>query len=118
MRLRRVLAVDFRTSIDTHLRFLRTTEPQFQRSLKKDDVICLLSRRGNQLAFVWDLDLLGIQRGERIEVTRCVRLRLSRGAWNPLMLANYAEHVGLTLTGLARFEDHMKRMTKRSRTAA
>lgn len=100
--------------MDTHLRALRKTEPQFHRTLKTDDVVCFLSKRRNQIAFVWNLDLYGINKGKRVEITRCVRLRLSQGTWNPLMLANYAERVGLTLTGLARFEDHMKHLVRKA----
>jgi len=32
------------------------------------------------------------------------RLRISGGAWSPLMLQNYANAVGLNLVGIKRFE--------------
>ncbi len=40
------------------------------------------------------------------------KLRLDTGdTWNPLMLVNYAERVGLKLVGLKRFEEFYKKLT-------
>lgn len=72
--------------------------------LKSDDVVLLVSKTGNQLAFIHGFDAF-----EKKTVLRSTRLRISGGAtWNPLMLVNYAREVGLPITGIKAFEDHVR----------
>ncbi len=71
--------------------------------LKADDVVLLVSKTGNQLAFIHGFDQF-----EKKAVLRSTRLRISGGVpWNPLMLVNYAREVGLSITGIKAFEDHV-----------
>lgn len=75
-------------------------------SLKKDHVVCLVSYTGNQMCFVYGYE----EQNGGPTVLRSTRLRLiDRGAWNPMMLGNYARKVGLTLDGIKLFEDYYKR---------
>lgn len=67
--------------------------------LKGEDAVCFLSRGENQVLFVYGFS------GEENEVLGSARLRLRSGRWNPMMLANYAASVGLTLVGIKKFEE-------------
>lgn len=88
-----------------HTNFI-TVRRLLKLSLKKNEVICLVSRSGDQLIFVYGIE----QSVGMPPVLRSVRLRLTTGAkWNPMMLANYARAVGLTLDGVKFFEDFYKR---------
>jgi hypothetical protein len=49
---------------------------------------------------------------ETLMVLRSVRLRMTSGEWNPNMLQNYANAVGLTLNGRERFETIYNRILK------
>ena len=49
--------------------------------------------------------------GRTVQVLSSRRLRIST-KWNPLMLANYAERVGLKLEGLKRFETYYQELSK------
>ncbi len=40
------------------------------------------------------------------------KLRLEGGTWNPLMLVNYAERVGIKLVGLKRFEEFYRKLVE------
>lgn len=100
MRLRRVERVSFCRSEATNF----CAVPEAVRAkLGPDDVVCFVSMTGQQLIFVYGFHKTGGK-----PVLRSARLRLSSGTWNPLMLANYAREVGLTLDGLQRFEQLYK----------
>ncbi len=77
--------------------------------LKANEVLLFISRSGNQL--VWVLNVGEIETknknrrghfGRRMIDTR--RWRIEGGCWNPAMLQNYANEVGLELVGFRRFE--------------
>lgn len=74
--------------------------------LGPNEVVCLKSLGGAQIVFMYrprEVDLTS-GRGTAM-IYRSVRLRLTRSTWNPMMLQNYANEVGLVLEGLRRFED-------------
>lgn len=100
--------VNFRQSEATNFAKL----PKGKReSLKNGEAICFISRMGNQLVFVHKGGTFGkTARGLQRTVVYSTRLRLTRGTWNPDMLANYADEVGLELIGLKRFEDHYAKL--------
>lgn len=88
-----------------HTNFI-TVRRALKLSLKKNEVVCLVSKSGNQLCFVYGIE----QSVGMPPVLRSVRLRLTTGArWNPMMLANYARNVGLTLDGVKFFEEYYRR---------
>jgi len=85
------------------------------RSLKADEVACLVSSTGQQIVFVYALESVSrvLKRGDEVEslVLRSVRLRLTNGGrWDPMMLGNYAKEVGLHLEGIKLFETHYKKL--------
>jgi len=113
MRLRYVLTCHFGKSELTNFMAVLQKHPEFGKadskySLKATDVVLLIAMSGNQLVF-----LHGFDEFEDKKVLRSTRFRISGGArWNPLMLANYAKSVGITLTGLAEYEEHVKKYMK------
>lgn len=103
MRLAYIAEVDFRSS-ELH-NFTRIKDAP---KLGPNDVVLLISLSRTQLCFVHgftDLD-------ENRRVLRSERLRLTSGTWNPLMLVDYAERVGLKLEGLKRFNEYYKKLTE------
>lgn len=109
MRLRLVQTVHFGKSELTNFLAVLAKHPEFTNDksaakLKADDVVLLVSMTGNQLVFLHGFDTF-----EEKRVLRSTRLRISGGAsWNPLMLVNYAKEVGLNITGIKAFEDHVR----------
>lgn len=105
MKLRLVTEVDFRKSEATNFVEVQRKE---KLNLGQDDVICLLNKGRTQVVFVWkpfEMDISGLPgRFGETEVIRSTRLRLSRSTWNPLMLQNYANSVGVSLDNIKRFE--------------
>lgn len=69
------------------------------------EAILFVSKNGNQLLWVlgYDEDVM-VQKTSRRRI-ETLRLRVSGGYWNPLMLADYAENVGIQLEGLKKFEE-------------
>jgi hypothetical protein len=78
--------------------------------LQREDVVLLVSKMENQLVFLHGFDFTG-----GTQVLRSTRFRISnsKARWNPLLLANYARTVGIQLSGLQAYEDHIKREQKR-----
>ncbi len=113
MRLRYVLTCHFGKSELTNFMEVLQKHPEFgnpasKHCLKAADVVLLVSMSANQLVFLHSFDAF-----EDKKVLRSTRFRISGGArWNPLMLANYAKSVGITLTGLAEYEEHIKKHLK------
>jgi hypothetical protein len=103
VRLRRIEEASFNCSEKTL--FMNLTN-KVRNDLKGNDAVCFVSKGGNQMLFVWR------QAGE---ILASVRLRLLHGTWDPLMLQNYANEVGLELEGLPRFEIYF---TNRARARA
>jgi hypothetical protein len=105
MRLRLVYRANFQRSEATNY---ASAVAENKLALGKDDVVCLVSLKGDQLVFVWKpLQIEDGARGRERHIVSSQRLRLTGGVWNPLMLANYAERVGLQLDGLRKFEQIM-----------
>lgn len=119
MRLRFVFTCNFGKSELTNFMAVLVKHPEFgvtdsKHRLKPDDVVLLVSLTGNQLVFLHGFDVFEHDAHER-KVLRSTRFRLPGGAnWNPLMLANYAKSVGIVLTGLSEYEDHIKEIVKRT----
>jgi len=116
MRLRFVKTCNFRQSELTNFVEILAKHPEFAADgkfkLKLEDVVLLVSQTGNQLVFLYNFDAFTDENGEK-KVLRSVRLRMPGGArWNPLMLANYAKSVGIPLTGLKEYEDHIREQTR------
>jgi len=104
MRLKHIETVDFRSSERTTFDALCALRPHLRR-MRHDDVVLLRSRRGDQLQFVWAWDII-----DGTRVLRSQRLRLDKKTpWNPLMLADYANTIGLELAGIKTFKQHMER---------
>ncbi len=113
MRLRFVKTCNFRQSELTNFVEILGKHPEFATDgkfkLKTEDVVLLVSQTGNQLVFLYNFDALTQENGAEQKVLRSIRLRMPGGAhWNPLMLANYAKSVGIPLTGLKEYEDHIR----------
>lgn len=120
MRLRFVFTCNFGKSELTNFMAVLTKHPEFgvtdsKHRLQVNDVVLLVAMSGNQLVFLHGFDVFEHEAFER-KVLRSTRFRLPNGAhWNPLMLANYAKSVGITLTGLQQYEDHVKKYVKGER---
>lgn len=118
MRLRFVQSCHFGKSELTNFLTVLQKHPEFGNSeskykLKADDVVLLVALSGNQLVFVHGFDAWKDGRDVSYKALRSTRFRLAgNAAWNPLMLANYAKTVGITLTGLAEYEEHVKKHMK------
>lgn len=117
MRLRFVHTCNFQRSELTNWLSVLVKHPEFgnaesKHKLRPDDVVLLVAMSGNQLVFLHGFDTFEHEKLER-KVLRSTRFRMSGGAhWNPLMLANYAKSVGIMLTGLAEYEEHIKKHIK------
>lgn len=75
--------------------------------LEGNGAVCFVSKTGNQIEFVYNaVDIDGD--GSRIALLSA-KCRLTRGGWNPLMLQNYAESVGLHLENIRSFERYFAR---------
>lgn len=79
--------------------------------LKKNEVILFISLTGNQC--IWIINVTHNPSGRRIVDSR--RWRVEGGVWNPLMIANYAEQVGLRLKGIKKFEEYFTETTLRKK---
>lgn len=107
--LRAVVEGDFRKNEATlYNEYLKKNPAPFG-----DSVILFISLSRNQMVFVHGFEALADKSKHGIRrVLWSERLRLDRGTWNPLMLVNYAERVGLHLVGLKRFENFYRALTK------
>jgi len=112
MRLKYIERADFRKSELTNFFALK------RRSLKPGEVACLVSSTGLQIVFVYAPGHVhgGPEDPDR-EVLRSEKLRLtSGGRWNPMMLGNYAQQVGLDLEGIKLFEVHYERLWQKPKS--
>jgi hypothetical protein len=96
--------VDFRyNELSIYERYRK--DRSFQGDPKLGETYLFVSTSGNQLLWVLryeDKVLVHKTMRKRIET---LRFRVSGGSWNPLMLANYAEEIGITLEGIRKFEE-------------
>ena len=122
MRIRYIETADFRRCDLSLFQMFYQDHMLFTQSLKKDDVVVFVSKKGNQLLFVHGFVHINEgYEGARFErtVLASTRYRLLNTTWNPLMLANYAEAAGLKIQGLKLFEEHYKELVAaRARRAA
>jgi hypothetical protein len=109
LRLKLVAEVDFRKSEVTNWTEL-AKKGMIARHLGENEVVLLVNKKRTQIVFVsaakaWP------GRKHAISIVHSRRLRItSGGSWNPLMLNNYAEEVGISLIGLKRFEDYYEEL--------
>jgi hypothetical protein len=97
------LDVDFRSSEISNYDFL-VKKKHFPGPPAKRDVYLMVSKSGNQLIWVLNVGSVG-KNGDQRDIVDTRRWRLRRGSWNPHLLENYANAVGLSLVGFKRFEE-------------
>lgn len=103
MRLRYVAECSFNASEATN--FYGVVPKSVRSQMRGNDVACLVSKTGNQLCFVYSDKKTG-----PATALASARLRLSgRAPWNPLMLADYANAVGIELEGIKKLEQHLEK---------
>ena len=114
MRIRYIETADFRRCDLSLFQLFYQNHMLLTQSLKKDDVVVFVSKKGNQLLFVHGFVHIDLR-----TALVSTRYRLTSGTWNPLMLANYAKAAGLKIQGLKLFEEHYKELVAaRARRAA
>lgn len=114
MRLRLVKTADFRKSEETLLEECKQEAEVM--SLGARDVVLLVSGTGKMIKFVFGfLEHEMINAGGREVSGRKTKVLPSRtyritdgGTWNPYMIRNYAEELGLSLPQLKKFESHLR----------
>lgn len=115
LKLKRIIQdVDFRS---TELRIYEKFRDKNKDMVdpRPGEAYLFISKSGNQLLFV-----LNYKSGVKVaktnrQVVESLRLRVSGGHWNPLMLANYAEDVGVKLLGVRRYEEIFEEQKERKR---
>jgi hypothetical protein len=115
LRLRYIETVDFRASEHTNY-LLAIRKYPYLAKLKPKDAVLLISRKRDQLIFVYGFGITTGLRGVR-RYLRSERLRLENGSWDPLMLQNYAEEAGIFLEGIKTLEEHLKAAKKAMKSA-
>lgn len=103
--------VDFRCSEHTNYERFKASE-RFPGYLRSGEVILFVSRSGNQL--VWVLNY-SAKEADVQGITDSRRWRLHSGSWSPMMLANYANEVGIELIGVKQFAALYEEDRKRKR---
>lgn len=114
VRLRHIMRGDFRKSEET----LTNEVMKEVRELKlgKSDAICMLSSNGKIMRFVFGFledDMIDAKgntvQDRRTKILPSRQYRITQhGTFNPLMLANYAEAMGIELAEIKRFESYVK----------
>lgn len=107
LRLRHIVSADFKRNEATHLQDYEKEHGVVH--LGKDDCILFVSRSGHIMRFVfgWTNEIAGLAK----HVLSSYSLRCARGeSWEPLMLGNYANEVGITLVGMKRFEEYYRHL--------
>jgi hypothetical protein len=104
-------AADFRKS--EHTNFLAVQKGR-DINLGAGEAVLLVSRTGKQLVFVYSARILNRDGKVTTTILPSLRYRIvGPGTWNPLMLQNYAEEVGLHLKGVKRYEDIYRMIYRR-----
>ncbi len=82
-------------------------QPSFPKDgLSSGDCLLFLSKTMNQLLFLWNpIDMVDQKRAGQRTIFRSIRLRIEGGTWNPMMIQNYANEVGLEFIGLRNFRE-------------
>jgi len=104
LRLKAVIQCSFTRSEATNLELFRRAS-HFPGELAAEEAFLFLAKTGNQVIFIFRAPVLRLEGQTKVRrVVDSRRLRISGGAWSPLMLQNYANAVGLNLVGIKRFE--------------
>lgn len=113
MKLKYIYRGDFRKNEVTLLEEARKEAGSLR--LTRDDCLLVVSYSRKLLRFIFGFEELSSGK-KTVEVLPSKTHRIIRGgAWNPLMLQDYAEAVGIQLDHLKKFKDHYKRITAEKR---
>lgn len=115
LRLRYIQTVDFRASEHTNY-MAAIRKYRYLSKLKPTDAVLFISRKKDQLIFVYGFGMTTGLHGVR-RYLRSERLRLENGSWDPLMLQNYAGEAGIYLEGIKTLEEHLKAAKKAMKSA-
>jgi hypothetical protein len=113
LRLKGVVQCSFVRSEATNLRLYRQGK-HFPGELESGEAYLFVAKGNDQVLFLFadsHVDFSGVSR--RVIDSR--KLRLGGGSWNPYMLQNYANSVGLNLVGIKRFEQVLADQAKMKR---
>lgn len=72
--------------------------------LRKNEAYLFVSKNHDQILWIVGADQIGGTAEHPIIVLNSRRWRIQGGTWNPKMLANYAQYVGISLLGITKFE--------------
>ena len=100
--------VDFRINELNNYESIRRKK-HWQGDPKPGQGYLIISRSQDQLLWVLGYSKGETTRGTPRHIIQTMRLRVRGGRWNPLMLQNYANDVGLELVGIRRYEEHLTR---------
>jgi hypothetical protein len=107
--------VDFRSSEKTNFEEFKKSS-RYPGDLKKNETFLFISKGGEQLLWILNVkELPGV--GKTRQVIDSRKWRIDGGAWNPMMLKNYAKLVGLDLVGLKSFEETYEEERERKKAA-
>lgn len=116
LRLKQIIPVRFNRSEARNFKELyrsRTYRPVLK-SLKPGECVCFISKDQGCLSFVQGF--VQARQGKKkwvVFASRKHRIEKERGyqhRFEPLMLANYARHLGIELVGIKLFEEHFKHL--------
>jgi hypothetical protein len=105
MRVRLIKEMDFRRND-------RTLYLQVEKDIKLGprDVACFVAKSRNQILFVHRPSSIETRYKSDPLVYHSIRLRLSHGTWDPLMLKEYAAEAGIQLEGLMGLKEVLRRV--------
>lgn len=93
--------VDFRKSELTNYEIHRRSLPP----LGSQEAFLFVSRSENQLVWILNFGDTTTANGKLAEIIDSRRWRLTRGTWNPDMLYDYAEEIGIELINKKSFRE-------------
>lgn len=107
MRLKLIVTVNFQRTEAENFHAAMKRNPGLE--LGPQDVVCMVSLSRQQIVFMYrketiDVSGYGLRKGTA-DVFHSERLRLSRSTFEPKMIQNYANQIGIVLDGFRRFED-------------
>lgn len=106
LKLRLVVACDFRHGVGYHYDALKSKK--WLDDMRADECALLVSYTGRRVMFVFRESKTTARGGDPVTVLSSFHLNLDRHTpWSPLMISEYAGHVGIDLIGIKRFEDHI-----------
>lgn len=93
--------VDFRKNELTNWLEMQKEHPLV---LGKDQTVCFVSSSMRQIVFILACKVVQTKKLDEVPLIESLRLRLGAGQWDPYMLQNYANELGIELVGIKRFE--------------